>query len=208
MIIHDIEQHSEAWHEARCGRVTGTRFKALVAKETTDTYKDLLTNIACEIITGRAEETYSNALMEAGLETEPEARREYEVSFGVEIKQAGFSIPDESERYHGWIGISPDGLTPDNGMIEIKCPLMRTHFEYIEGGKLPSEYRYQVQGQLFVTGFDYCDFVSYVEGMKLFVVRVLPDVELFKEFEIRLDKLIVQVLEKISMYNLYHYLNE
>ena len=55
MIIHNIDQHSEAWHQARCGRVTGTRFKSLVAKETTDTYKDLVTNIVCEIITGTAE---------------------------------------------------------------------------------------------------------------------------------------------------------
>jgi len=208
MIIYDIEQRSEAWHEARCGRVTGTRFKNLMSKETTDSYKDLLTNIACEIITGRAEETYINTVMEAGIEKEPEARREYEVSFGVEIKQAGFIIPDELEPYHSWVGISPDGLTPDDGMIEIKCPLARTHFEYIESGKLPAEYRYQVQGQLFVTGLNYCDFVSYAEGMKLFVVRVLPDLELFKEFEMRLDKLIVQVLEKINMYHKYHYLNE
>jgi len=208
MIIYDIEQRSEAWHEARCGRVTGTRFKNLMSKESTDSYKDLLTNIACEIITGRAEETYINAIMEAGIEMEPEARNEYEVSFDVKIKQAGFIIPDEGEPYHSWVGISPDGLTPDNGMIEIKCPLMRTHLEYIEAGRLPAEYRYQVQGQLFVTGFSYCDFVSYAEGMKLFIVRVLPDLELFKEFEMRLDKLIVQVLEKISMYNKYNYLNE
>ena len=59
MIIHNIEQRSEAWHQVRCGRVTGTRFKNLVSKETTDSYKDLLTNIACEIITGKQEETYS-----------------------------------------------------------------------------------------------------------------------------------------------------
>lgn len=208
MIIYDIEQRSEAWHEARCGRVTGTRFAALMAGESTKTYKDLLTNMACEIITGRAEETYSNAIMEAGIENEPEARSEYETYMGVEVKQAGFIIPDEGSKYHQWIGISPDGLLPDNGMIEIKCPLMRTHFEYIEAGKIPSEYRHQVQGQLFVTGLDYCDFISYAEGMKLFVIRVFPGLELFNEFELRLDKLIDQVTEKINTYNKYHFLNE
>jgi putative phage-type endonuclease len=207
MIQFNIEQHSEAWFEARCGRVTGTRFKALVAGESTATYKDLVTNIACEIITRRAEETYSNAVMEAGLETEPEARKEYETLLGTEVKQIGFIIPDEDNPYHDWIGISPDGLTPDNGMIEIKCPYMRTHLEYIESGKLPSEYRYQVQGQLFVTGFDYCDFISYVEGMKSFIVRVYPDRELFKEFELRLNKLIEQVKTKIENYNQYDYLS-
>jgi len=60
MIIHNIEQQSEAWFSARCGRVTGTRFKNLVAKETTDSYKDLITNLACEMITGKMEETYRN----------------------------------------------------------------------------------------------------------------------------------------------------
>ena len=51
MIIYNIEQGSEAWFAARCGRVTGTRFKDLVSGESTDTYKKLVTNLACEIIT-------------------------------------------------------------------------------------------------------------------------------------------------------------
>jgi len=203
MIIHNIEQQSEAWVLARCGRVTGTRFKNLMSKETTDSYRDLITNISCEMITGKMEESYSNAMMEYGLETEPDARKEYESVFGVEIKQAGFIMPDEDNKYHEWIGISPDGMTPDNGMIEIKCPLMRTHLEYIEDDKLPTEYRYQVQGQLFVTEFDYCDFISFVPGMKLFVTRVLPDFELFKEFERRLDILIVNVNSKLEIYKNY-----
>ena len=205
MIVLNIEQQSEAWVQARCGRVTGTRFKNLMSKETTDSYKDLITNIACEMITGRMEETYSNAIMEYGIETEPEARKEYETILGIEVITAGFILPDEGHKYHEWIGISPDGITPDNGMIEIKCPLMRTHLEYIEAGKLPAEYRYQVQGQLFVTGFEYCDFVSYVNDMKPFISRVLPDQELFAEFEKRLDILIQKVQEKIELYKNYNY---
>jgi putative phage-type endonuclease len=205
MIINNIDQQSEAWFQARCGRVTGTRFKALMAGETTQAYKDLVTNIACEIITGKAEESYSNAIMEHGLEMEPIAREEYESIFETKVKTAGFITPDEDHKYHHWIGISPDGLL-ENAMIEIKCPLMRTHLEYIESGKLPSEYRHQVQGQLFVTGFDYCDFMSFVEGMKPFIIRVKPDLELFKEFEARLDKLIEQVKSKLTIYEQYDYL--
>jgi putative phage-type endonuclease len=203
MIIHNIEQHSEAWYSARCGRVTGTRFKNLVSKETTDSYKDLVTNIACEIITGKQEESYSNAMMEYGLETEPLARAKYEELFETEIQTVGFITPDEDHKYHQWIGISPDGLTSDNGLIEIKCPLTRTHFEYIERNVLPSEYRYQVQGQLFVSERSYCDFTSYVPGMKAFIIRVYPDLNLFHDFENRLDVLMVQVLEKINLYNKY-----
>lgn len=205
MITYNIEQRSEAWHEARCGRVTGTRFKNLVSKETTDSYKDLVTNIACEIITGAAEETYVSPAMQYGIDTEPEARREYETITDVTVTQAGFVIPDEEHKYHNWIGISPDGLLPDDGILEIKCPLASTHFEYIERGVLPSEYRYQVQGQLFVTGFKYCHFMSYVPGMKPFIIEVLPDAELFELFNQRLDKLIIEVQEKLTKYQNYKY---
>lgn len=205
MILHNIEQRSEAWHEVRCGKITGTRFKNLMSGESTATYKDLITNIACEIITGRMEETYVNAIMEHGIETEPEARKEYETIFGVNVRQIGFITPDEDHKYHDWIGISPDGLIENNGILEIKCPLAKTHLEYIEANKLPTEYKYQVQGQLFVTGYDYCDFMSYVEGMKPFIIRVYPDLELFKEFEKRLDVVIIQVQNKIEKYNKYDY---
>ena len=137
--------------------------------------------------------------MQYGIETEPEGKeREYETITDVSVTQAGFVIPDEEHKYHNWIGISPDGLLPDDGILEIKCPLARTHFEYIERGVLPSEYRYQVQGQLFVTGFKYCHFMSYVPGMKPFIIEVLPDAELFELFNQRLDKLIIEVQEKIN----------
>lgn len=204
MIILNIEQRSEAWFEARCGRVTGTRFSELVAGESTKTYKDLVSDIACEIITRRQDEGYTNAAMEHGIETEPEARAEYEYLTGVKVTEAGFVIPDEGHKYHDWIGVSPDGLPPD-GLIEIKCPMMRTHLDYIEANKLPSQYRHQVQGQMFVTGLPYCDFVSYVEDMKIFIIRVYPDKELFTEFETRLDKLIVDVNNKLDKYNKYDY---
>ena len=207
MIIHNIEQGSEAWFSARCGKVTGTRFKELMAGETTDTYKKLVTNIACEIITGAMEETYSNAIMEHGIETEPIARKEYESIFDTEVQLAGFITRDEDDKYHDWIGISPDGLLHDEGIIEIKCPLARTHMEYIEANKLPTEYRYQVQGQLFVTGFKYCHFMSYVSGMKPFIIPVEPDLKLFEEFERRLDMLIIHVQNKLETYNKYDYLS-
>lgn len=204
MIIFDFEQHSEAWFQVRAGRVTGTRFKALMMAESTQGYKDLVTNIACEIITGKTEPTYSNAAMEYGTETEPIARELYSSVMEIPVKQVGFIIPDEGAKYHEWIGISPDGL-PSDYLLEIKCPMMKTHLDYIENNKLPNEYKYQVQGQLFVTGLKFCDFMSYADGMKPFIIRVYPDLELFKEFEKRLDKLIQDVQEKLTIYNKYDF---
>jgi hypothetical protein len=99
MIIHNIEQGSEAWFAIKAGKITGTRFKALVAGESTVTYKDLVTNLTCEIITGRMEETYSNAAMQNGIDTEPLARIEYESIFETEVKTCGFISPDEGHKY-------------------------------------------------------------------------------------------------------------
>jgi hypothetical protein len=198
MIKYNIEQGSEAWFSARCGRVTGTRFKALLMKPSTQGYKDLVGDMVCELITLRMEETYQNAAMEHGIEQEPFARKAYEKLFETDVEEIGFVIPDEGHKYHEWIGVSPDGLT--DGLLEIKCPKMKTHLRYITANKLPSEYIPQVQGQLFVTGLPYCDFMSFVEGMKPFVIRVYPDPLMFKAFELILDDTIALVKEELEAY--------
>ena len=204
MIKLNIQQQSEAWFEAKAGRITGTRFADLCSGESTKTYKDLVTKIACEIITGRIEDTYQSQDMLNGIETEPKARSVYEEIFECEVEQVGFIMPDEDHKFHDWIGISPDGL-PFGGLLEIKCPRMKTHLEYIEANRLPAEYRHQVQGQLYVTDLPWCDFMSYVEGMKPFIIRIEPDKELHVEFERRLEKLIIDVKRKLEIYNQYHY---
>ena len=200
MIIVNIQQRSEAWYAIKAGRVTGTRFKELAAGLDTDTFKNLITDLAGELITGEIEESYSNAIMERGIELEPEARGEYENVSGTSVTEVGFIMPDEDNEFNEWVGISPDGLTED-GMTEFKCPIRKTHLNYIIKGTLPSEYRHQVQGQLFVTGLPYCDFMSYYPKMKPFIIRVYPDLELFKFYEERLRLVIKEVKAKIELYN-------
>jgi putative phage-type endonuclease len=201
------EQKSEAWFTARLGRVTGTGCKDMMAAKTTATYKNLIADIASEIITnsGEDEEGYTNEWMQRGIDLEPEARKTYELLFDCKIEQVGFITPDEDNEYSEWIGISPDGLTNDNGMIEIKCPKKSTHMHYISSGKLPSEYKWQVMFQLYVTGLNYCDFISYYPGLKPFIVRVFPDKETFNLIENELDLLIIEVKKLIESYNKYDY---
>jgi len=202
MIKINCEQKSESWHQARLGRITGTRFASLMMSESTKSFKDLILDLAGEIITGEAEETYTNEAMQRGIDLEPYARKEYESTFDCEVSEVGFIIPDEENKYHDWIGISPDGLVDDH-LIEIKCPMRKTHLRYIEENKLPDEYKCQVQGQLFVTGMPYCDFMSFFPNMKPFVIRVKPDLELFGKFEKRLDIVIDLVKQKIKNYKEY-----
>ena len=202
MIRLNIEQGSEAWHEARAGRVTSTRFASLIMDATTAGYKNLVKDIVCEIITGKQEEGYSNKLMEDAKELEHVARAVFEQIMEVNVSQVGFIIPDEDNRFHEWIGDSPDGEF-DNSCLEIKCPLARTHLDYITANKLPSEYRAQVQAHLFVGGFEKCYFMSYAEGMRPFILTVYPDKEMHQMFELRLDMIIAEVKVKLEKYNQY-----
>jgi hypothetical protein len=83
-----------------------------------------------------------------------------------------------------WIGCSPDGLVGKPGLLEIKCPLSSTHIETIISGKMPTKHVPQVQGLLWITERQWCDFVSYdprVLSQPMFRVRVERDKEYFKK---------------------------
>ena len=90
MIKHNIEQRSEAWHHIRLGRITGTLFNDLMCKTDLKSYQDLITDIAGEIITEEEEtiESYSNAIMERGIELEQEAIQSYENIFDIVLPTA------------------------------------------------------------------------------------------------------------------------
>lgn len=201
MIIIDCEQGSEQWFENRLGRITGTRFKDLMSGESTKGFKDLITTITGEILSQEIEETYSNANMERGKELEPFARKEYESIFDCQLKQYGFVIPDEDKFYHEFVGVSPDAHK-----LEIKCPLIKTHLNYIEKGVLPNEYKWQVQGQMFVTEWDYIDFMSYYPNLKPFIVRVFADEQMHEQITERLKIAIDMIKYKIKNYNQYDYM--
>ena len=49
------------------------------------------------------------------------------------------------------------------------------HLVYLAGGVVPREYRLQVQGQLWVTGRKWVDFMSFHPDLPPFVIRVEPD---------------------------------
>lgn len=170
MKIYDFEQRSEEWFAIRCGKPTASSFdKIVTAKgEPSKQSQKYLYKTAGEHIAGIAEETYQSAAMLRGIELEEEARNLYEMITGREITQVGFCVEDGC-------GCSPDGLVGDDGMIEIKCPIISTHVGYLLDNKLPTDYIQQVQGQLLVTGRKWCDFVSHYPGLKPLIIRVERD---------------------------------
>ena len=201
MIIIKVEQGSEAWFQERCGRFTASKFSTLMSGLSTKGYKDLITDVAGEVITGEVEETYTNDNMKRGTELEPEARQVFMDETGLNVHEVGFVL---NERFEDWVGVSPDGMIfTDESILEIKCPLRKTHLNYIRANKLPSEYKWQVQGQLLITGVKKAYFMSYYPKMKPFIIEVLPDVEMHNQLLERFEVAINDVKEQIKNYNEY-----
>lgn len=172
MITLDVEQGSEQWHAYRVGIPTASDFDKIVQinGKPSKQREKYLYQLAGERIIGKKEETFQSSAMERGIIMEEEAREYYSFIKDVEVKKVGFCREDK-----GFIaGASPDGLVGDDGQIEIKCPLLHTHVGYLLDNGLPSQYFQQVQGQLLITGRDWCDFISYYPSMRPLIVRVFP----------------------------------
>jgi len=63
----------------------------------------------------------------------------------------------------------------EDGLLEIKCPTLPVAVEYLLNGTLPNIYLPQCQGQLFVSGRKWVDFLSYYPGLKPLILRVPRD---------------------------------
>lgn len=184
---HLIEQNTEEWLDLRLGKFTASSFKNLFADKKTATYNNEIYRVAYEQVTGKISESYSNKDMERGHELEPFARKEYELQTFNDVSNGGFF------ELNKFVGCSPDGLIGDYGMIEIKCPKYSTMIKYILEPKLPSEYKWQVYGQLWITKRKWNDFFAYDPQLKPVIIRVYPDEEIFNQLETEINIAINQV---------------
>lgn len=175
-----MQQGSPEWLAVKAGKISGSRFKAVMSlhKRTGKPNKprlDLIAELRQELFTGVLTPVEPNEYMTHGTRCEPIACAMYEFERDVEVAHAAW-IPHPSIEY---VGFSPDGLVGDAGMIEIKSPALEPrHLRTVESGKCPDDYIAQVQGGMWVTGRAWCDFVSFWEPThEICVVRVERDDE-------------------------------
>ncbi|MFH1645774.1 MAG: lambda exonuclease family protein [Candidatus Omnitrophota bacterium] len=192
MVIIDVLQNSPEWYAAKCGIPSSSEFDKLVilSGKPSKQREKYLYRLAGERLLGHSEESYQNAAMLRGKEVEAEARQYYEFITGQEVKQVGFCLAD------GY-GASPDGLIGDDGLLEIKCPILSTHIYYLIKNELPSDYIQQVEGQLLVTGRKWVDFLSYYPGLDPLLIRVERDEDFIKTLKIEL-KIFCQELDELT----------
>jgi putative phage-type endonuclease len=138
-----IKQRTPEWFKLREDRLT--------ASDLYDAIKNPLSLAKKKI---KAISYNSNAIpaLKWGTMFEPMATRIYSIMNNKQVFEFGLIINDNIPNF----GASPDGITEDGVMIEIKCPYKRK----IIDGEIPEKYYYQIQGQLAVCQLFNCDYIE------------------------------------------------
>lgn len=202
----DLVQGSKEWYACRCGKITASCFGKLAgsgrAGGFTQTAITYMTQIVAERITGRPQDEIQSKYLDHGNEHEPTARQLYQwhMAASLELKQVGFVDHPALE----FCGGSPDCLVGDDGLLELKCPYnVHKHLEHIESdGTNDRDYIWQMQGNLWVTGRQWCDFGSFhpfvPEPLQFHVVRYYRDEDVIEEIEERVTRALEQVAIRVK----------
>ena len=174
-IYDQLEQGTPEWLEARRGIITASVIGRLITPTlktaNNDTSRGIIHTLAAERITGHVEYVHPSFDMQRGTDDEPHARDAY-AEHHAPVQEVGF-IRLDGDGYS--IGYSPDGLVGDDGLIEIKSRKPKVHIQTILDGAPPAETMAQLQTGLLVTGRKWIDYVSFCQGMPLYVCRITPD---------------------------------
>lgn len=204
----DNQQRSSSWFADRWGRATASRFNDVMSVgrngQALAGRKNYLSELVIERLTEPPTEdtSFKSQAMEWGVEYEPTAVLEYELRTGNQVGNAYFEKHKTLEA-----GASPDGYVGTDGLIEIKCPNSAQHLETLRTKEVPSQYVAQVQGQLWITGRKWCDFISYDPrfpvNAQIFIKRVERDEKYIKELETNITNFLQEVeqeTEKVKNY--------
>jgi len=195
--MNEVEQRSPEWFASRLGKVTASRVADVIAK-TKSGYSasrdNYMAQLICERLTGQQGESFTNAAMTWGTETEPLARSAFEAYADVMVEEVGF-VPHPSIEMSG---ASPDGLVGLVDMLEIKCPNTATHIDTLLTQTVPGKYITQMQWQMVCCKRQWCSFVSFdprlPQDLQLFVKRV----EFDPEYVAMLEKEVIQFLAELD----------
>ena len=192
MITLDVEQGSRAWIEARLGIPTASEFSRIVTPggELSASRDEYIGTLLAEWALGEQDAEFQNEWVERGKLLEPEARDYYRFHRDADVATVGFVYRDEDKL----VGCSPDGLVGDDGLIELKCPKPGTHLRWLSGGKVPRQHMIQVQGQLWVSGRAWVDFMSYHPGLPPLIVRSEPGEKMQAAFDEAIPAFIAELM--------------
>lgn len=197
--IFDCAQGTPEWFACRAGIPTASMFATVMAQgrakgSPSATRRTYMLKLIGERLTGEPQESFSNAHTERGHAMEPDARNLYAMAKDVEPVQVGFMR-------RGDAGASPDSLVGESGLLEIKTKLPHLQLEVLLENELPAEHKAQVQGQLWISGREWLDFVSYWPALPIFITRVYRDEAYIAQIAKAVDEFNAEMAETIEIIN-------
>ena len=198
----DVVQGSDEWLQARAGVATASHFSDILAKgrgggEAVGR-KDYRYKLAAERLTGfYIQSGWTSADMQWGIDNEPVAAIDFSLEMSLSVKEVGFIKLDYLEA-----GASLDRLVGDNQLLEIKCPKTSNHVQYKEKNELPSKYKAQVQGQLWISERESGYFMSYDPrlpgSLNKMIVKVERDEDYIQMLAGEVEQFLTEVDETVD----------
>lgn len=195
MYISSNPQGSNEWLRERSKIVTASEaYRILPPKKGKNDFLETASTYAAEIVAAHFQDYQQDQpeiphiyACEWGKYYEPIARELYASRTKTFIEVVGLCKPTENAFY----GCSPDGLVFNDGLTEIKCPMLdANHVKYALGDW--KKHLNQMQFSLFALERQWCDFISYhpylIEGAKIFIKRIYADKDLHEVFQKQLYK--------------------
>lgn len=190
------EQGTDAWHAARAGHATASRFKDIMCGR--DTRERYLDELVAERLSTAAARQHSSKTMEWGHTNEPLARLEYTMRTGNPVQTTGFAVHSRIL----WLGASSDGLVYEDGAVEIKSPFSGWVQSRTLRRGMPDDHVWQTQGNLLVLERKWIDFCSWdpnlVPPCNLYIQRVERDEKLIKHMTGELKNFLADVATAVK----------
>lgn len=197
IIIDSVQQGSQEWLDMRLGKITASRISDIMANgrngKPSQKTQSYMMELISEILTGQSKPFFENDAMRWGTETEPQARAMYELMTDNEVKEVAFIELNE------FVGMSPDGLVGDDGLLEIKCPTSQTQVQRALSNCYHSDYKAQIQMQLWVSERKWCDFVSFDPRISTDASFLLERVERDEEYISEMEKRVTAFIEEMKI---------
>lgn len=201
------QANNPKWTNHREARITASKLHTICHLRSTNQEK-----FASQILNPHK---FSSRATNHGIINEQVALQKYMEDMELQVNQCGLFISIARP----YLGASPDGLLGDETTIEIKCPYS-SRFKKITHVTVPylvqdgnnslklkkgSPCYYQVQGQLYCTGRNYCNLIifTFVDLKVIFVAR---DDDFINEMLTIIDAFYIQFFKK-AILNKYVYKN-
>lgn len=193
MIIHNVVQGTPEWLRLRAGIPTASDFDNIVTPggKPSKSAEPYMFRLLAERCMGHPIAEYVSLWMQRGSEQEINAVRFYEFQRDCTTMPIGFVTNDAKTK-----GASPDRFVDKDGQLEIKAPSEWVHMAYLlSAGGAYEKYKVQVQAQLYITGRQWTDVMSYHPELPEALIRIERD-EKFIEILATESDAFVEKLEK------------